>query len=106
MLLINDFNRASFDVATRRGARIVKTIGDAVMFVATDAATVANAALDLVAYFAHHEVFTAARAGAATGDVLEQDGDCYGPVVNRYSDRPQKSTVRSASKSWTRNIYI
>jgi len=80
---INDFNRASFDVATRRGARIVKTIGDEVMFVAVDAATVAYAALDLVEYFSHHEVFTAARAGIATGDVLEQDGDCYGPVVNR-----------------------
>ena len=80
---INDFNRASFDLATRRGARIVKTIGDEVMFVAMDAAAVAHSALDLVEYFSHHEVFTAARAGVATGDVLEQDGDCYGPVVNR-----------------------
>ena len=41
---INDFNRASFDLATRRGARIVKTIGDEVMFVALDAAAVAHAA--------------------------------------------------------------
>jgi adenylate cyclase len=80
---INDFNRASFDLATRRGARIVKTMGDEVMFVAMDAAAVAHSALDLVEYFRHHEVFAAARAGVATGDVLEQDGDCYGPVVNR-----------------------
>jgi adenylate cyclase len=80
---INDFNRASFDLATRRGARIVKTIGDEVMFVALDASAVARAAIDLVEYFSRHEVFTAARAGVATGDVLEQDGDCYGPVVNR-----------------------
>ena len=80
---INDFNRASFDLATRRGARIVKTIGDEVMFVALDATAVASAAIDLVEYFSRHEVFTAARAGIATGDVLEQDGDCYGPVVNR-----------------------
>ena len=80
---INDFNRASFDLATRRGARIVKMIGDEVMFAAMDAAAVAHSALDLVDYFSRHEVFTAARAGVATGDVLEQDGDCYGPVVNR-----------------------
>ena len=80
---INDFNRASFDLATRRGARIVKTIGDEVMFVAMDATSVARCAIDLVRYFSRHEVFTAARAGVATGDVLEQDGDCYGPVVNR-----------------------
>ena len=80
---INDFNHASFDLATRRGARIVKTIGDEVMLVAVDATAVTHAALDLVEYFSRHEVFTAARAGIATGDVLEQDGDCYGPVVNR-----------------------
>jgi adenylate cyclase len=80
---INDFNRASFDLATRRGARIVKTIGDEVMFVALDASAVAHCAMDLVGYFSRHEVFTAARGGIATGDVLEQDGDCYGPVVNR-----------------------
>jgi adenylate cyclase len=80
---INDFNRASFDLATRRGVRIVKTIGDEVMFVALDATAVACTAIDLVRYFSRHEVFTAARAGVATGDVLEQDGDCYGPVVNR-----------------------
>ena len=80
---ITDFNRASFDFATRRGARIVKTIGDEVMFVALDAAAVAQAAIDLVDEFGRHEVFAAARAGVATGDVLEQEGDCYGPVVNR-----------------------
>ena len=80
---INDFNRASFDLATRRGARIVKTIGDEVMFVSLDPTAVAYTALDLVGYFSRHEVFAAARAGVATGDVLEQDGDCYGPVVNR-----------------------
>jgi class 3 adenylate cyclase len=80
---ITDFNRASFDFATRRGARIVKTIGDEVMFAAVDAAAVAHAALDLVDELGHHDVFDAARAGVATGDVLELEGDCYGPVVNR-----------------------
>jgi adenylate cyclase len=80
---INDFNRAAFDLATRRGARIVKTIGDEVMFVSLDPAAVAHTAVDLVDYFSDHAVFAAARAGVSTGDVLEQDGDCYGPVVNR-----------------------
>ena len=58
---INDFNRASFDLATRRGARIVKMIGDEVMFVALEAEAVTRAAIDLVEYFSRHEVFTAAR---------------------------------------------
>jgi adenylate cyclase len=53
------------------------------MFVALDAAAVAHAALELVDELGHHDVFDAARAGVATGDVLELEGDCYGPVVNR-----------------------
>ena len=80
---MNDFNSASFDIATRHGARIVKTIGDEAMLAALSAPPVVESALELVEYFARHEVFTAARAGVSSGDVLEQDGDCYGPVVNR-----------------------
>jgi len=53
------------------------------MFVALDASAVALAALDLVTELGRHDVLTAARAGVATGDVLELEGDCYGPVVNR-----------------------
>ena len=119
---INDFNRASFDLATRRGARIVKTIGDEVMFVALDADRGrARRASISSTYFSRHEVFTAARAGVATGDVLEQDGDCYGPVVNRAArlrgrrarrqrdrrrrdrrgDRPARSPRRARSRSST-----
>lgn len=42
-----------------------------------------RAALALVEFCEEHTTFTAARGGVAAGDVLEQDGDCYGPVVNR-----------------------
>ncbi|MGZ4676191.1 MAG: adenylate/guanylate cyclase domain-containing protein [Acidimicrobiia bacterium] len=80
---ISDFDAAAYDAATRHGARVVKTIGDAVMLCALDAAAVCAAATDLVAYCARHETFSDARGGVAAGDVLEQDGDCYGPVVNR-----------------------
>ena len=80
---INDFNSAAFDLATRHGARIVKTIGDEAMIAALDANAVVGCAIDLVDVFARHPVFAAARGGVASGEVLEQDGDCYGPVVNR-----------------------
>ena len=80
---INEFNAAAFDAATRHGARVVKTIGDEVMLCALDPNAVCRAALALVEFSAEHTTFTSARGGIAHGDVLEQDGDCYGPIVNR-----------------------
>ena len=81
--LIADFEAAAFDVATRNGARVVKTIGDEVMLCADDPGDVCRAALDLVSYCRRHQTLSAARGGVSSGDLLEQDGDCYGPVVNR-----------------------
>jgi class 3 adenylate cyclase len=81
--LIADFETAAFEAATRHGARVVKTIGDEVMLCADEPAAVCRAALELVAYCHHHDTLSAARGGVAAGDLLEQDGDCYGPVVNR-----------------------
>ena len=80
---VSDFDRAAFGIATRHGARVVKTIGDEVMLCAVGANAVCRVATALVEFCRTHEVFSAARAGVAAGDVLEQDGDCYGPVVNR-----------------------
>ena len=81
--LVSDFDRAAFGIATRHGVRVVKTIGDEVMLCALDANAVCRAAIALVEFCRTHAVFGAARGGVAAGDVLEQDGDCYGPVVNR-----------------------
>ena len=81
--LVVEFETVVFDVAVTRGVRIVKTIGDAAMLVADDAAHLCEAALDLVAWCADHRMFIAARAGVATGDVLAHGGDFYGPTVNR-----------------------
>jgi adenylate cyclase len=81
--LVADFDRASLGAATRHGARVVKTIGDEVMLAADDPAAVCGAALDLVAHVHAHERWTEARAGVAYGAVLDQDGDYFGPVVNR-----------------------
>ncbi len=80
---VNDFNAVAYGIATRHGVRVVKTIGDEAMLCALGPAAVCRAALDLVEYCADHETFAAARGAVTTGDVLEQEGDCYGPVVNR-----------------------
>jgi adenylate cyclase len=94
--LMSEFEAESFHAATVRGARVVKTIGDEVMLCADDPEPVCRAALDLVEYFGRHERFRSARAGLAFGEVIDQDGDCYGPVVNcaaRLVDAADDGTV-------------
>jgi adenylate cyclase len=65
------------------GGRIIKTIGDEVLFVADDAAAVAEAALTMTARGADdQDRFPRVRAGIAHGPVVSRLGDVYGPVVN------------------------
>ena len=64
------------------GARIVKTIGDAVMFTVPDAASACAAALDLVDDAATDRRLPPLRIGLAYGPVLRRYGDCFGRTVN------------------------
>jgi adenylate cyclase len=66
--------------------RLVKTIGDAVMLVSTEAEPLVAQALDLVAAAAAEgDDFPVLRAGIATGPTLPQSGDYYGRSVNLAS---------------------
>jgi adenylate cyclase len=66
--------------------RLVKTIGDAVMLISTDARALAAAALELIAAAeAEGDQFPWLRAGLATGATLPQAGDYYGRAVNLAS---------------------
>jgi len=66
--------------------RLVKTIGDAVMFVATDPEAMLKASLTLIAAAeAEGDEFPLLRAGLASGPVLPQSGDYYGRPVNLAS---------------------
>ena len=79
---VNDFEESSSDLVTERGARVVKNIGDAVMFVAVDPATACEIALDLRDFVDKHPVLTRVRGAVATGPLLSRDGDYFGPTVN------------------------
>jgi adenylate cyclase len=82
--LVEDFEMIATEVVALAGGRVVKHIGDEVMFSAVDAATGARIARSLVARFAErHGV--APHAGVAFGPVLGRGGDYYGPVVNLAS---------------------
>jgi adenylate cyclase len=83
--LVVRFEEVAHDRITGRGGRLVKMIGDEVMFVADDAAQGAAIALELVDAYAGDERLPPARAGLSSGSVLPRDGDYYGPTVNLAS---------------------
>jgi adenylate cyclase len=76
------FDATASEIVVGRGGRVVKLLGDEVMFVANDPAVATDIALALVDTFASHDVLPRVRTGVATGDVLARDGDYSGPVVN------------------------
>lgn len=82
---IGTFEREVVDLVTDHGGRVVKLIGDEVMFVIADPADACRLALALAAEFAAHAVVPPLRVGLAAGEVLTRDGDYYGRVVNAAS---------------------
>jgi adenylate cyclase len=65
------------------GGRVIKNIGDEVLFVADDAAAAAEAALTMTARGSDRDdEFPEVRAGMAYGDVIARLGDVFGPTVN------------------------
>jgi adenylate cyclase len=88
-LAVGDLGRALSEFETRvadsvveQRGRVVKLIGDEVMFVAPGVALACEIALDVADAFAAHPVLPPVRAGIAAGEVLTRDGDYFGPVVN------------------------
>jgi adenylate cyclase len=81
--LVLDFESTAFSLATDAGGRVIKHIGDEVMFVALDAAAGTRIAAGIVESFAHEGLQP--RGGVAFGEVLAVHGDYYGAVVNLAS---------------------
>ena len=81
-VLLTSFEHVATDAVTARGGRVVKLIGDEIMYTAPDAASGCAIALNLAATFENHSVVPAVRAGLASGPVMLRDGDVFGPVVN------------------------
>lgn len=80
--LVARFETVTHDTIAQLGARVVKTIGDEVMFVAEDPGVAVQVALTLTDRTLQDEVLPRARAGLAFGPVLAREGDYYGSVVN------------------------
>jgi adenylate cyclase len=81
--LVGDFESQAFDLANEAGARIVKHIGDEIMFISVDAAAACQVALALRDQI---DATTARPSGGiAHGEVITNHGDYYGPIVNLAS---------------------
>jgi class 3 adenylate cyclase len=80
--LLNNFTATVADVVHADGGRVVKFIGDAVMWVSRTPALLATAAADLVEHHRARDAGLQVRAGLAFGPTLAVDGDYYGDTVN------------------------
>lgn len=82
---LSDFEQISAATITEGGGRVVKLIGDEIMYTAPDAFAAASIALDLADAFDSHPTVPQVRVGLASGEVMLRDGDVFGPVVNLAS---------------------
>jgi len=79
------FEELAYDIVARHGGRVVKMIGDEVMYSATDPAAGAEIALSLAAAYADDEMLSDVRVGLTYGPVVQREGDLFGPTVNLAS---------------------
>lgn len=83
--LVQRFEHLATDVVTTHGGRVIKTVGDEILFVHTDPAAAAAIAIDLVAAMGEDELLPDVRVGMAWGSVVSRLGDVFGVTVNRAS---------------------
>jgi adenylate cyclase len=84
-VLLERFERETSLRVTAHGGRVIKMLGDEVLFVTDDVVGAAEVALETVAAHAADEQLPEVRAGVALGPVLSRLGDVFGEPVNLAS---------------------
>jgi adenylate cyclase len=79
------FETIAMDTVTAGGGRLIKLIGDEVLYTAIDSRSGSRIAVDIAAACHDNESLPEVRAGLAAGTVMLRDGDVFGPVVNLAS---------------------
>jgi class 3 adenylate cyclase len=80
--LINEFEHLASGAVIEAGGRVVKLIGDEILYTTTDPELGCRIALQLVRTVPDNGRLPPVRAGLASGSVMLRDGDVFGPVVN------------------------
>jgi adenylate cyclase len=84
--LVGTFEQVASDIVVSYDGRVVKTLGDEVMFSTPDALAGAEIGLALAEAFGHDGTpVPDVRVGLAYGPTLAHAGDIFGPVVNLAS---------------------
>lgn len=83
--VVEQFERMAYDVVVAGGGRVVKMIGDEVMFLVEDPVMAAEIAVGLADASRDAAGLGDVRVGLAIGPVLEREGDAYGVTVNLAS---------------------
>ncbi len=83
--VVDRFEVIAYETVGRLGGRVVKMIGDEVMFSVPDERAAAEIALTLAESYRDDDELSDVRVGLAAGPVLQREADLYGPVVNRAS---------------------
>ncbi len=81
--LVEIFESRCADVVAARRGRVIKTLGDSVLFVSEDPERAIDIALSIVEVIGNDGRLPDVRLGLATGSVVMQLGDVFGPPVNK-----------------------
>lgn len=82
---VDRFEAVAYEHILSGGGRVVKTIGDEVMFAVDEPAAAAAIALNLAEAYGRDPDLPEARLGLAFGPVVPWEGDLFGPTVNLAS---------------------
>ncbi len=101
--MVQAFETGAADIVAARGARLVKTLGDEVMFVARNPDEALAIAVAMHALSAPGPDPLVLRIGLSTGHLVSRMGDFYGGTVNRASRltavaRPGATLIDSATE--------
>ncbi len=80
--VVSRFEELAYDTVAAGGGRVVKMIGDEVMYVVDNPTIAAHIGIALSDAYSDEESLSDVRVGLAYGPVLGWEGDYFGPVVN------------------------
>lgn len=79
---VERFEQSGGRIVTEHGGRVIKTLGDEILFVADNARAAAGIALGFTERGANDASFPQVRVGLAAGEVILRHGDVFGTPVN------------------------
>lgn len=80
--LVEEFESRCADVIAEHNGRLIKAMGDSVLFLHPDPTIALNTAMGIITEIGYDERLPNVRIGVATGSVVLRLGDVYGPPVN------------------------